>query len=279
MYLQRCQKWKLSWQTTHKYDKPKTIFSKNKSNQLKADFRWPFECAYWANSQRCSCVFWTVQSAFINKSILKVLMRQTTMTSTCAVHATLMREASLWDTYAHTCTHTQTHTHIFFFQNTIGIDCNRQFEWEAGSSTLLATLLTRATINTDSTQGGEEAASALLRNRYKGIKISPFSEFRHDQLSRASPAWSHESFPYLLQNSDLFISWAEHTPINSATNPFLNSENRISETSASLQCCLRVKIKWGLFNKSGAHLKEASPCPLWCGCHGAQAIRLSPRLD
>lgn len=84
------------------------------------------------------------------------------MTSTYAAHATLMREGSLTDKhYAHTgaC------TYFLILSNTIGIDCNRQFEWEAGSSTLLAPLLTRATVNTDSAQGTGEAAYGLLRKQ------------------------------------------------------------------------------------------------------------------
>lgn len=84
------------------------------------------------------------------------------MTSTYAAHATLMREASLADIqYAHT----GVHSHFLILSNTIGIDCNRQFEWEVGSSTLLAPLLTRATVNTDSTQGREEAAYGFLRKQ------------------------------------------------------------------------------------------------------------------
>lgn len=89
-------------------------------------------------------------------------MRQTMMTSTYAAYATLMREVSLADTHY---AHTGAHPHFLILSNTIGIGCNRQFEWEAASSALLAPLLTRATVNTDSTEGREEAAYGLLRKQ------------------------------------------------------------------------------------------------------------------
>lgn len=52
-------------------------------------------------------------------------MRQTTMTSTYAAHATLMRETSLADKH---CAHPGAHIHFLIVSSTIGNDCNRQFE-------------------------------------------------------------------------------------------------------------------------------------------------------